>query len=326
MPPSAPPGGSTARRLIRLLGYGIIAAILGFLIQRLIRDWDTVRELRVWERPWLLAAHLALLVATFAGLAAGWHLVLRANGCPLPFRGSCLTWLTPNLGKYVPGKVLMFAGRVELCRLSGIRRAAALTAVIVEHLMQVLGALPFVVLAMALDGGPRPTGVVVAAGVILTVALGILAWPDGLRRGIDWLLRRLRRKALTGFPSRPALLLLLLLYACVWTAYGLGGTALVHAAGIQSVPGRSAVAAWVAAWAIGFLSIFSPGGLGVREGALVLLLSPYLPVPEAVAVTLLSRLTWVLIEVLGVLLGLFLARDVTSAAREIRLPGAEESS
>ncbi|MDE0011121.1 MAG: lysylphosphatidylglycerol synthase domain-containing protein [Candidatus Poribacteria bacterium] len=47
------------------------------------------------------------------------------------------------------------------------------------------------------------------------------------------------------------------------------------------------------AWVIGFLSFLTPGGLGVREGLLSLLLSSYMPAPQATLVALLCRV-WML--------------------------------
>ncbi|MDE0322436.1 MAG: hypothetical protein OXN27_00810 [Candidatus Poribacteria bacterium] len=47
------------------------------------------------------------------------------------------------------------------------------------------------------------------------------------------------------------------------------------------------------AWIIGFLSFLTPGGLGIREGLLGLLLANYMPAPQAMIVALLCRI-WML--------------------------------
>ncbi|MGL4257887.1 MAG: hypothetical protein ACRCSL_16255, partial [Microbacterium sp.] len=49
-------------------------------------------------------------------------------------------------------------------------------------------------------------------------------------------------------------------------------------------------AAYVLAGAIGILAFFVPSGLGVREAIIVLILSQYIPVAEAVVISLLARL------------------------------------
>ncbi len=60
-------------------------------------------------------------------------------------------------------------------------------------------------------------------------------------------------------------------------------------------------AGFAISWEIGFLSFVTPGGLGVREGAVTLMLSPYLTADLAIAVALLSRLVWMACEALGAL-------------------------
>ena len=61
------------------------------------------------------------------------------------------------------------------------------------------------------------------------------------------------------------------------------------------------------AWVIGFLSFLTPGGLGIREGLLGLLLVNYMPAPQAMLVALLCRVWMLLAEI--VLAGVALAID-----------------
>jgi len=52
------------------------------------------------------------------------------------------------------------------------------------------------------------------------------------------------------------------------------------------------------AWIVGFLSFLTPGGFGVREGLLSLLLSRYMPAPQATLVALLCRVWMLSAEIL----------------------------
>ncbi|MDE0314703.1 MAG: lysylphosphatidylglycerol synthase domain-containing protein [Candidatus Poribacteria bacterium] len=47
------------------------------------------------------------------------------------------------------------------------------------------------------------------------------------------------------------------------------------------------------AWFVGFLSFLTPGGLGIREGLLAILLANYMPTPQATRIALLCRV-WML--------------------------------
>jgi hypothetical protein len=68
------------------------------------------------------------------------------------------------------------------------------------------------------------------------------------------------------------------------------------------------VIAFVASWLIGFLSMLTPGGLGVREVVLMLLLTPQLTPAQASTVALISRLTWTVVEMGGVLIGMAIGK------------------
>jgi hypothetical protein len=64
------------------------------------------------------------------------------------------------------------------------------------------------------------------------------------------------------------------------------------------------VATWVAAYVVGYLSLLTPGGLGVREGVMILLLAPLFPVPVPTVIALAARLWVILGEVAGAAIAL----------------------
>ena len=64
-------------------------------------------------------------------------------------------------------------------------------------------------------------------------------------------------------------------------------------ASVQWTDAGVLTACFAFAWIIGFLSFLTPGGLGIREGLLGLLLANYMPAPQATLVALLCRV-WML--------------------------------
>ena len=64
---------------------------------------------------------------------------------------------------------------------------------------------------------------------------------------------------------------------------------------------------YAVAWSIGILSVITPGGLGVREGILSLLLTSVLPPATATLIALLSRLWTITAELAmtGIASGLY---------------------
>jgi uncharacterized membrane protein len=115
-------------------------------------------------------------------------------------------------------------------------------------------------------------------------------------------------------------------YAVAWIAVGVSFAALVQALTPlhwSQVPGL--VAVFSAAYVIGFLTLLTPGGLGVREGVLTLLLATILPSGVSAVVAILARLWMVVVEVAGA--GIALLAGARQGVSGIRFrPSAAEAS
>lgn len=289
-----------------LISAAVMAVIFGFLGYLIARDWQELSEIDWWQRPEMICLHLALLASVFLLFVKSWQIAVIGMGSACTLGQAGHTWLLPNLGKYLPGKVLMFAGRVELCHRQGMSRGAAIATVILEHVVIILAATPFLVIALFSDLTALDSGYLTGFGLLLLCGgVAIVLRPAGLR----WLLERMAkvlRRDLSVVPADGLALRLLPLYLLLWLVYGLSGYVLIHALGFgSSVPVLLATTAFVAAWEVGFLSFLTPGGLGVREATLVGLLSPYLSVSEATTVALLARVSWTLVEMLGAGIGVW---------------------
>lgn len=117
-------------------------------------------------------------------------------------------------------------------------------------------------------------------------------------------------------PGMRVILGLALGYAVYWVLTGLAFAALVRA--MFPLPASDvplAIAGYSASYAVGFLSLLTPGGLGVREGVLVLALAPVMPAGPALVVALVSRLWMMLFELLGAVAAYALERAVSGRVR-----------
>jgi len=81
-----------------------------------------------------------------------------------------------------------------------------------------------------------------------------------------------------------------------WVVYGTAFWFLLRGIGISEVPFWETVAAFSAACILGFLLLFARGGLGVREGALVVLSAPQLGHGVAAIVAVVARLWMTMME------------------------------
>jgi uncharacterized membrane protein YbhN (UPF0104 family) len=113
---------------------------------------------------------------------------------------------------------------------------------------------------------------------------------------VNWVLVRLKRTPLATAISRPLALSVLLLAMLDWLLWGMSFALLTFAledysAGemLRLLP--HLIAAYAIAYTIGLVSLITPSGLGVREGAFYLLLAPLLGGP-AITVSALAMRVW----------------------------------
>jgi glycosyltransferase 2 family protein len=295
----------------------VAVTVLTFFGIALAARWRDVTA-RKWEPdPGFLALATVLLTVSYAMVAALWAVALRrAAGVGLA-RGARI-WFAANLARYVPGNVWSFVGAVELARREGAPRRTTLAVMALAQLLSVGTAL-LVGLPVLIAGEAR-LGWAAALGGLAVGLAGVLA--VALRHRLAALLRRRYPEVEPGdlAPSPRAAALLAAGYAAYWVVTGLAFAALVrslHPLAAADVP--LAVAAYAAAYAIGFLALVTPAGLGVREGVLTVALAQIMPVGAALAVALLSRLWMMLVELLGAGLAHLLDRGV--AARQPATPG-----
>jgi hypothetical protein len=289
----------------------IVIGAFGVMAIRLQRDWDTVRELQLVPHPWSFSFHLGLLVVSSCLWIGAWRALIQGMGHRWSMRAAASTWLTANLGKYVPGKVMMLAGRVALCQGRGISRTSCVGGMMLEHALLVVAAAPFLLAAVLLGVrlSTAPTAATLAGAVLLAfIVVRSRHWPQAL---INAGLKLLRQDPVEFTVQPRVRMRVLLVYMTCWLLYGLSGWALSSALGMaQDVPASVVICSFVSAWLIAFLSFVTPAGLGVREAVLVALLRPYIPTTQGMLLAVVARLSWTVIEMVGVALGAQLGKNL----------------
>ena len=285
----------------------ILAAVgrqLWLDLRQLGPDWPPIG----WG--WLaLSAVLYLVGIAFS--AACWHrLMLRLGGCPDGLT-SARAYYISQLGKYVPGKALALVMRVGMATSPRTPAAAAALAAFVEVLATMAsGAVVAAACSLMTAPGrgidwpnvfssgashdPGRWELLLLSGGLLAVTLGPILPPvfNRLAAGVT---RPFRTGPLPAVGWR-ALGEGLLITAPCWLFLGLGLGCGLRAAGAEPPPIPWLISALAIAYVLGFVVPISPGGLGVREVALALLLSPHLDRGTVALAVVLVRLAWTVAE------------------------------
>jgi glycosyltransferase 2 family protein len=281
----------------RWLTVAVLTVVAVFFGVTLAARWREVISLKWQPRPGLFVLACVLLAVSYAMVACIWGLALRrAAGTPL--LAGARIWFLANLARYVPGNLWSYVGAVELARREGVERPRTLAVMALTQVLSVavalLAGLPVLLAERARLGRPALLGAV-AVAVVAAVAAVFRRQLLGLAR------RRVPGLDAGGLvPSPGTVALLTVGYAAYWAVTGLAFAALVASA--YRLPAGDVplvVAAYAAAYAVGFLSLLTPAGLGVREGVLVVALAPVLPAGPALVVALVSRAWMMVAELAG---------------------------
>jgi hypothetical protein len=272
---------------------------VAFAARALVRNWTELRsqplEWRV-EPGWLVLSALVVWLM-YALLIVAWRTMLAGWGQRLDGWTAARIWTVSSLGKYLPGKVWAVAGMALMSQRAGIAPWAATGSAVVLQVLAIGtgAAVAGLTGRRALERAHPGSGAVLAllvAGAVAGVAL--LLWPRFLR----WLLRLGAPDAeARGTPPALGIVVGIVANAVAWIGYGtalwLLARGLLPAVDLR--PGL-AVAVFTASYLAGFLALFAPGGLGVREGLFILMLQGPLGIGAATALALASRLLLTITE------------------------------
>lgn len=285
------------KRAIKVLLVGVVLFFLGLNIYY---GWHRASRFQWDVRPWPLIVSFALSLAFWLLTGLGWNLMVRCLGGRMVLRKGMKIYFLSNLGWYVPGKVWFAVGRAYLGQREGVSVGVISTSVLMEMVLSLTSSALMATLAL-----PLLSPLLGAKGLYLGIAVvvvGLAVLHPALMKPVLALLERLLPgpKQMTKPPLRYSVMLGFLAgYLIIW---GFVGTAFfvllnaVHPLSRAWLP--TVIAIYAISWMAGFLAPFAPSGLGVREGAIILLLGQYLPVPAVTAAAILFRIWLILAEVL----------------------------
>lgn len=297
-------------------------AVVYFVLQ-IRSEWGDFVALPDTIHPnwWRVLGSTGWVAASYVVLIETWRQIVVAWGGKLSWPAAARIWFISNLGRYVPGKVWQIGAMGALAQEAGVSSVAAVGSALVVNLVNLLAGLLVVLVA-----GSR---LVVGYGRALDTALVVFCV---LVIGSPWLLPPLTRLAIrvTGrnipIPSIPPFAIIFAVAGCslAWNLYGLAFHDLTIAI-FGGAAGRPTyyTAVFTLSYLIGYIVLFAPGGLGVRESSLIALLAAagLETGAQAAALAIASRLWLTVIEAAPGLVLLAIRRPKSS----LRNPIAEKN-
>jgi glycosyltransferase 2 family protein len=321
---SRPSGRAAARparalqRVSRLrespwLRGGLLVLAVGLAVYGLASQWTQVHAALAKLGGYDVAGALACAIAGLCCMMLAWRSLLADLGTTLPVPAATRVMFIGQLGKYVPGAVWAFAAQVELARDYGVPRRRSATASLV-------GMAATLVVGMIVAGLTLPFASAHAARhywwvLAITPLAAACLHPKIIKLGLDLVLKMMRQEPLERSVGAGGMARALAWTSLGWLFFGAHAWFLISVfagKGGGEVGGGHVAAlslgGYALAWAVGFIIIVFPGGIGPRELAFIAVLAPVMPSASALVVALASRVIMTIGDLVWAGTGLVIGR------------------
>lgn len=283
--------------IVKWLWLILVLAAAGYYFYR--HQDEVIKLLRQIEF-WRIALSLILLLIGKAFLVKLVQYSVNSEGWYPTYPEILGVYGLSSLGKYLPGGIWHFVGRFGVYKMNGLAGKASTRSLILENVWLLSSALA--------------TGVI---GIFLTrfdLIANLLNIPDEKWLAMTftvvvlslWIISLIIvHKVMNKYTSRtiqnvPVVVVIGLL---LWTF--IGGSFFVM---FKEFPFSSAplfIGGYAVSWAVGYVAVFAPGGLGIREAVLAFVFSNIASVELIAVYAAMNRIIWVVAEVLFGLVGMF---------------------
>ncbi|MCY3724564.1 MAG: hypothetical protein OXG97_20300 [Candidatus Poribacteria bacterium] len=282
----------------RFIGFLITGSLLFFLIKPFVQTHTDLKKV-AFQWQWIAISLSVLLfyrsVYTYPFAA----LISSITGKQISFRDAFTLFHLSNITRYLPGRIWGVVRLFSLSHRFGLSKTAVGSSLTLHvGIETALGGL--IAMSLLFSDGMRQT----ATGVLETFSGDTLPWVLAVMVGLAgfvFLIPKLAHHAKAFLKTLMPLLktsrlwgTVLASHSLLWLCQGLAFFLFLRSlAPVRWADAGVLTASYAFAWIVGFLSFLPPGGLGIREGLLGVLLAHYMPAKEAILVALLCRL-WML--------------------------------
>lgn len=278
-------------KLINTVFVLIGAAIIFFLLYKL-RGYVSEIDFKSLQFNYRYLAMSFLIIPVWFVLRCWvWKFLLKSMGEEISLINSIRLIGFTNFGKYIPGKVWFTVGRTVLAERLGIPKKKSFASIVWDTYFLLLISISF--LALLIFRIQLTNRMVIPAVITVMCIIIPLSIPAVFKKLINILLRIIKKKSVEySVPGRDVILILIM-DLIIWSLQGLQFLLLIKSIYSPPLDYLTVMLLYPSAWAMGFIVLVMPAGLGIREGFLSFVLMQVFP-PDmkgmAIIVAFLSRI------------------------------------
>ena len=305
---------TTLKKIANLAGRIIMILSLVFIVVAVYKlgfDFSSVENIPSFVGIVILSGIILCISVFIMGTAWKLWLSFFADN-KIPYGETVSVYAKANIGKYLPGNVMHYVERNLFAGKLGVSQKKIALCSMMEIVGQASIAVIFGVLfsygqlKMALSELITPNKMTIFIIVIFVVILVMFISLYLFRKKIKEFTQQYLTKGLivTGLKSVALYGIVLLVGGCIMILLYiyLGGT-------VDFEKSMHIISSYIIAWVLGFIVPGAPGGIGVREFVLSLLLAPTLGQEITLTVSIIHRLTNIAGDFLAYVLRLVIFKD-----------------
>jgi len=266
------------KRVITAVKILIIVLIFYLIFKNIYSNWGQLDFRKQHFNLFYIVLSVLIMQLAWMTTAWSWGKTLEAFNFKLRYSDVFTIYFRSMVAKYLPGKLWQIVGSTYMAAKKGVPEGSTVASVVIGQGYSLLSGLALVAGALAL-GVIQPPGGGFAffrwtAIPILVLLIILTVRPELAEPLMNWALRLAKRQTISLRINIATSLRLFMAFLIPWFIFGLSFWFLGR--GLEDIPIShylSFTAIMTASTVIGFLAVFAPGGLGVKEGLIVVFLT-----------------------------------------------------
>lgn len=323
-------GNKNLKKIVKIIGYILTGVSILYVGYVWYSNWQNISQESDLYRKflWILPCILIYLILSYL-LPLAWGRILKGFGANISYYDNLNIYGKSQIAKYVPGNVFHYVGRHFLSKKYGFDNGIIINGIFAEIIMQIIVSAIIGLGTIALiDIGEfsflNLSYYIILFSFIFIVVVIFVVFFKFSKPFKNWLNKNKLIVPLEKLNTKSLILeflIALIIYALYCLLNGLNLWLLSYSFwGITFSAIPFIISGYAIAWLVGFITPGSPGGLGIREAMLILLLTTYVGESRALIISLLFRI----ISVVGDLL-FFAITYIMQLIKEREIKKAEKS-
>lgn len=289
--------------IINILSLAIILSVVFFFYKAFSANWANVQSYTPNLNYLFIVLSFISILSTYLLTTYAWFLILNSlsSNVKITFSECVATVNTSSLIKYIPGKVWSYALQMYWLAKKGFSKSLILYVNMITVFITLITALILGLGYLIFSASAFSATVSIASFVILILFdVAFIKYNSTIFNNTITVINKLFKREIKYFDtSKKVLIYLHVINIVAAFCYGMGAYLACIGIGIE-VAHRdmfTVMASMIISDVIGFLAIIVPGGLGVREGVMYLLLNGVSSGPLALILPIATRIVIMLVDI-----------------------------